>query len=293
MLLSSFVPRASLLVWLGLALPFAGCHSAPKKVELPAAPTAAIAVQAEPAVSGELSKFIEVVPGTYQVSVAKDDYRYETSVKVKIRLTSPTTIKAGSGYNNFGPVLTARLNDASGAPLDDLDNFSTRSSYGGNLASLLKQGKGEEWLTFTRTFIFSGFGEAEEAAQTAKVNKFLGVLQGAKKVSLTSQIEQERFEKKDDASVASPGSEVADAGSGGDCDAFLAGYEEYVNDYVALAKEMQANPSNTALLAKSSAMSLKAAQWADKAKGCENDPDFQAKYAALSTKMAMGMAQGQ
>ena len=35
------------------------------------------------------------------------------------------------------------------------------------------------------------------------------------------------------------------------------------------------------------------AQWAGKAKGCENDPDFQAKYAALSSKMALGMAQGQ
>ena len=292
---SLFAPRTSCLVWLSLVLlPFAGCHSAEKAVELPAAPTAAISVQAEPAVSGELSKLLEVVPGSYQSSTTYDgDHSYETTVKLKVRLLQSAAIKAGRGYNDFGPVLTARLHDASGAPLDDLDHFSTQASYGGNLASLLKQGKGEEWLTFTTTKYFSGLGEEEKAALPAQVAKYLAAVQSAKKISLTSQIEAERFEKKDDA-TASASAATADATSDdgeGDCDAFLAGYEEYVNDYVALTKEMQANPSDAALLARSSALSMKATQWASKAKGCENDPDFQAKYTALSTKMAMGMAQ--
>ena len=84
---------------------------------------------------------------------------------------------------------------------------------------------------------------------------------------------------------------AASSNSDNDCDAFLEGYEEYVQDYVALAKEMQADPSNTTLLARTSEMSMKAASWADKAKGCENDPTFQAKYLALSAKMASGMGQ--
>ena len=81
------------------------------------------------------------------------------------------------------------------------------------------------------------------------------------------------------------------AASSGDCDAFLAGYEEYVNDYVALAKEMQADPSDAALLAKSSALSMKASGWVGKMQGCQNDAAFQAKYMALSARMATGMAQ--
>lgn len=289
--------RPLLLLWLSLALlPFAGCHSADKPVELPAAPAAPTSLTAEPAVSGELSKLLEVVPGSYQSSTTYDgDHSYETTVKLKVRLLQSAIIKAGRGYNDFGPVLTARLHDASGAPLDDLDHFSTQASYGGNLASLLKQGKGEEWLTFTTTKYFSGLGEEEKAALPAQVAKYLAAVQSAKKISLTSQVEAERFEKKDAATASASGT-TADAtsnDSGGDCDAFLAGYEEYVNDYVALAQEMQADPTNAALLTKSSAMSMKAAQWAGKAKGCENDPDFQAKYAALSSKMALGMAQGQ
>ena len=62
-----------------------------------------------------------------------------------------------------------------------------------------------------------------------------------------------------------------------------------MNDYVALAKEMQKNPSDATLLARSSALSMKAAGWAGKIQGCQNDAAFQAKYMALSTKMASGM----
>lgn len=297
MQISLVARRRSVLLWLSLALlPFAGCHSAHTAVKLPAAPAAPVRLTAEPAVSGELGQLLEVVPGSYQSSTTFDgDHGYETTVKLKVRLLQSATIKAGRGYNDFGPVLTARLHDASGAPLDDLDHFSTRASYGGNLASLLKQGKGEEWLTFTTTKYFSGLGEEEKAALPAQVAKYLAAVQSAKKISLTSQVEAERFEKKDEATASVSGA-TADATSDdgdGNCDAFLKGYEEYVDDYVALAQEMQANPSDAALLAKSSAMSLKAATWAGKAKGCENDPDFQAKYSALATKMALGMAQGQ
>lgn len=298
---SLFAPRTSCLVWLSLALlPFAGCHSAEKAVELPAAPTAAISVQAEPAVSGDLSDFVEIVPGAYQVSVSKQDGdSYETTVKVKVRLVKATTIKAGQGYNNYGPELTARLLDASGAPIDGANNLFTSASFDGNLAPLLKQGKGEEWLTFHVTQSFSGYSEETKAALPAKATQFLAALQGAKKISLTSKIVVETFEDKAAGGTASAAaatgndseSESDEGNSGGDCDAFLTGYEEYVNDYMALAKEMQADPTNAALLSKYSAMSMKAAQWAGKAKGCENDPDFQAKYTALSTKMALGMAQ--
>ena len=292
-----FARRPYVLLWLSLALlPFAGCHSADKAVELPAAPTAAISVQAEPAVSGDLSDFVEIVPGAYQVSVSKQDGdSYETTVKVKVRLVKATTIKAGQGYNNYGPELTARLLDASGAPIDGADNLFTAASFDGNLAPLLKQGKGEEWLTFHVTQPFSGYSQESKAALPAKAAQFLAALQGAKKISLTSKIVAEKFEDKASAGAASAaavtGRDSDDGDSSSDCDAFLEGYGEYVEEYVALAKEMQANPSDAALLAKSSALSLKATQWASKAKGCENDPDFQAKYTALSTKMAMGMAQ--
>ena len=277
-------------------LAFAGCHSAEKPVELPAAPAAAVAVQAEPAVSGDLSRAVAIVPGTYQVStVMEDGDTYKTTIKVKVRFLTPTVIKAGQGYNNYGPVLMARLLDASGAPIDGADRLSTRASYAGGLAPLLKQGQGEEWLTFDTSESFHGYGEAEKAALPAKARNYLALLQGAKKISLASEIEAEHFEEKaaKSSASASAGSLADGDDADGDCDAFLTGYEEYVNDYVALAREMQADPTNAALLTKSSAMAMKAAQWAGKAKGCENDPDFQAKYAALSTKMAMGMAGGQ
>ena len=121
-----------------------------------------------------------------------------------------------------------------------------------------------------------------------EATRWLSAVQGAKKIGLSSSISvADAKEEKPAAATASASS----AGSDSDCDAFLKGYEEYVNDYMALAKEMQADPSDAALLAKSSALSMKAAGWAGKMQGCQNDAAFQAKYMALSARMATGMAQ--
>lgn len=278
------------------------------KAEMPA-PPAPLSVAGEPAVSGELADYLTIVPGSYQVTVSPNDLGdmggYKLTAKVKVRFIKAKDMASSDDNSCCGPELVARLLDASGAPVTGFERL-TDDIRRTELAGMMKRGTGEEWLTFSTQ---DSFFDKETATQ--KATAWLATLQQAKKIGLVSSVsvadanaakDSESLTTDANALMAQANAAVAaasgasatesdEATSGSDCDAFLKGYGEYVNDYVALAKEMQANPSNTALLAKSSAMSMKAATWASKAKGCENDPDFQSKYSALSTKMALGMVQ--
>ena len=283
-------------------------HADPAEMPAPPAP---LSVAGEPAVSGELADYLTIVPGSYQVTVSPNDLGstggYKLTTKVKVRFIKAKEMASSDDNSCCGPELVARLLDASGAPVTGFERL-TDNMRRTELAGMMKRGAGEEWLTFSTQ---DSFFDKETANKQATA--WLAALQQAKKIGLVSSVSAadanaskdaenptataEALMAQANAAVAAASgaaaTETHEAASGSDCDAFLKGYGEYVNDYVVLAKEMQANPTNTALLTKSSAMSMKAAQWASKAKGCENDPDFQAKYAALSAKMALGMSAGQ
>ena len=71
-----------------------------------------------------------------------------------------------------------------------------------------------------------------------------------------------------------------------ECDAFLEGYEKYVNDYIELAQQAQSNPTDMTLMQKAADMSVEAQKWASKGTSCENDPDFIEKYTKIQGKLA-------
>lgn len=270
------------------------CSNAPE--EMPAPPDS-VRVTGEAAISGELADYMTIVPGEYRVTVKPEtgssiSNGYELSVDVRVRFTQPKDIPAE--INSHGPDLTARLLADNGAPLDGLDRLISSVNYA-ELAGMVKRGKGEEWLTFRTSKSFMGDEASTEATS------WLATLQQAKKIGLVSSVSAPRtpaaetsevdMEKEAEAMMAIEAQAEAEAeGGGSDCAAFLQAYEAYIDEYVALAKQVQADPSNTAVMTRYASLSAKAADFANKSKGCENDPTFAARYAALSAKMATKMA---
>ena len=77
--------------------------------------------------------------------------------------------------------------------------------------------------------------------------------------------------------------------SKGDCDQFIKDYEEFVNDYIALAKKMKANPTDMTIMKEYSEMASKAATMQNDAAGC-TDAKYTSKLTKLATKMATAAA---
>lgn len=74
-----------------------------------------------------------------------------------------------------------------------------------------------------------------------------------------------------------------------DCDTFLRGYKNYVENYVRLLKEQQKNPSSTEILTKASKYAAEANQWASKAESCKDDPEFLEKYTRVQMELTRSL----
>lgn len=78
--------------------------------------------------------------------------------------------------------------------------------------------------------------------------------------------------------------------SSGNCDEFLNGYEEYMDQYIAILKRQKANPTDMSILSEYTTMAAKAGEWTTKTKDCATDPKFATKYTEIAAKMANAMS---
>lgn len=256
------------------------CKKEEEKIELPNPPSSII-YQGVTTIDGDLSEYIEVVPGEYKLQLTKDDGTYgggyQGEIKVKFKFKKSKDIKAGQGYNYFGPELTGQVLDAEGKPLSF--NLTDRPSE--DLATYIKRGSGEEWLSFTISA--QGMADSTEEGQ-----KMLDMFVSGKKIRFNSKIVEEEFDKSSDSSV-SEGDESSIGDS--DCDQMLADYENFMNDYVSIMKQYKENPSDASILADYSRIMSETSEWSTKINDCANDPTFAPKFAAIQAKLSASMAQ--
>ncbi len=230
-------------------------------------------------IDGPLAEYVEVVPGSYQFEIEKDADGYvpgyNETMKVKLRFLKPLDVKTGTGYNNYGPSLIGKALDASGAPLE----FELSAITDNDLATYMKRGSGEEWITLT----CSGQGNINS---TEDANKLLEKYKKGKKIRFNSEIVEEEFETPGDADGESGVSTEAS----GDCDAFLSDYEDFVDDYVDIIDDLSENPNDASIMGKYNKMMSQAATWSSKIQGCVGDPAFASKFAAVQIKITEAMA---
>lgn len=233
-------------------------------------------------IDGPLSEYIEVVPGSYLFELVKDEREYMTgyngSMKVKFKIIKPTDIKTGIGYNAYGPCLEGKVLDEQGAPLDFLLSISTDK----DLATYLKRGSGEEWLTLN----LSAQGLINNQSEA---DKMLEKFKKGKKIRFNSEIIEE---KSASGNSSSDGSQVEkkSSESSTDCDEFLKGYEKFMDKYIAILKKYKANPTDASILSDYTSMLTEAQEWSTKTADCAADPKFASKISAIQMKIANAAA---
>lgn len=233
-------------------------------------------------IDGPLADYVEVVPGSYKFEIEKDDEGfipgYKETMKVKLRFLKPLEVKSGTGYNHYGPSLIGKALDVAGAPLE----FELSAITDDDLATYLKRGSGEEWITLT----CSGQGSINS---TEDANELLEKYKKGKKIRFNSEIVEEEFETAEEADDEDEESTETAAASG-DCDEFLSDYEDFVDDYVDLIDEVSENPNDASLMTKYTTMMSQAATWSGKIQGCAGDPAFAGKFAAIQAEIAEAVA---
>jgi hypothetical protein len=238
------------------------------------------AVTSNSNIEGELSAYMSAVPGEYLFEMEKREDAwvpgYNESIKIKFNFHTPTDIKSGTGYNHYGPRINAKVLDENGEPLQ----FSLSNSSS-DLAEMLKNGAGEEWLTLS----VSGQGSI---MKTEDAVKLLEKYNSGKIISFDSEIIAEEFDEDEDEDVVSSGGN--DASASGDCDQFLKDYEAFMSDYVKLLKKYTKNPTDMTLMSEYTSMVSKAAQWSGDAADCSSDTAFAKKIANIQLKMANAAA---
>ena len=101
----------------------------------------------------------------------------------------------------------------------------------------------------------------------------------------SSSSDTEETSNEDEASTDAEESEEA-----GDCDDMLADYEEYMTEYIDLAKQIKSNPSDASIMSEYAALGAKGAEWASKTKDCAKDAKFAAKFSAVAMKLQKAMS---
>ena len=254
------------------------------KVSLPDPPTD-IKYEGVALVDGPLSGYIEVVPGSYTLELSKDETKfllgYNGKMKVKFKFLKPFDVKTGQGYNNYGPSLLGKALDAKGIPLD----FSLDISTDSDLATYLKRGSGEEWLTLR----ISGQGNCDNAEEAAKQ---LEVYKKGKKIRFNSEIVEEKFDSEVTATSSSDIESTDVETTGGDCDEFLSGYEQFMDNYISILKKYKNNPTDASILSEYTSIMAEASEWSSKTSDCATDPKFASKFTAIQLKIASAAASG-
>lgn len=251
------------------------CKKEEEKIELPNPPST-IVYQGVSSIDGDLSEYLEVVPGEYKLELKKDDGSYgggyQGEIKIKFKFLKSNGIKAGTGYNQFGPELIGKVLDEQGVPL----SFELTAGPSEELATYIKRGSGEEWLTFTVSA--QGIASSTEEGQ-----KMLDMFVSGKKIRFNSKIVAEEFDKDSEGSVSV---DNEDSTGNSDCDQMLADYENFMNDYVSILKQYKEDPSDVSVLSDYQRLMTESAEWSTKISDCANDPTFAPKFSAIQVKIA-------
>ncbi len=227
-------------------------------------------------IDGPLAGYVEVVAGSYTLDLKKNEDEfllgYDGTMKVKLKFLKSIDVKAGQGYNNFGPSLNGKALDSQGIPL----GFDLSVTADTDLATYLKRGSGEEWVTLT----ISGQGSCKSLAEAENQ---LEMYKKGKKIRLTSEIVEEEFDTESSEAISESGESSGDSG---DCDEFLDGYESFMDDYISIMKKYKDDPSDASILSEYSSVMSEATEWSAKTADCAANPEFASKFMAIQMKIS-------
>jgi hypothetical protein len=253
-----------------------GCGS--RNIKLPDAPTD-LKYEAVTLIDGPLSEYIEVVPGSYLFEIEKNENssypRYDEKIKVKFRFIKPIEVKAGQGYNSYGPSLIGKVLDEQGAPLD----FSLYLRVDKDLATYLKRGSGEEWFTLR----VSGQGSISTEEDALKL---IGEYKKGKKIRFNSEIIEEKFDSQSSTSNSPESESITGSSSSNNCDEFLEQYKKFVNDYIYILKKYKNDPTDVTVLSEYTTMASEVSEWNAKISDCTADENFANKFSEIQMKIA-------
>lgn len=196
-------------------------------------------------------------------------------MKVKLKFIKSIDVKSGRGYNEFGPSLLGKVLDEQGIPLD----FKLSVNSDSALATYLKRGSGEEWITL----YLSAQGTCENA-EDAKVQ--LETFLKGKKIRFNSEIVEEKFDSEIETSTATDSISTEVSSYSGDCDQFLTDYEVFVVKYIDILKKYNNNPSDISILSEYTSIMTEVSQWDAKTADCVDDPNFVTKMAEIQMKIS-------
>lgn len=74
------------------------------------------------------------------------------------------------------------------------------------------------------------------------------------------------------------------------CDEFLTGYENYVDNYIAVLKKYKANPTDATILKDYTKLAGESTEWSTKSAECAGDPKYSAKLTKIMTKLSTAMS---
>lgn len=213
----------------------------------------------------------------------------EYKIPIKIIFSSSTDIKAGSGYNRYGPAMNVEFLDKEGKVIEGC--FAGMKESYTDLATFIKAGNNrEEWLNFTGRYLVTSEDKSFDESKN-----FINAISKATSVRIKSEIIEEMADPNPNESVTDAANRISGKNSdgsssgGGDCDDFLNRYEEFVTEYVVIAKKVKNDPKNMSYM-------TELAQLAEKIKGidgdfnrCKDDSKVSKKLLELQIKMAKAM----
>lgn len=238
-------------------------------------------------IDGDLGQFSFAKNEKIKISFKKNEDEmfpgFEYEIPVKIIFSSASNIKAGRGYNYYGPSMELEFLDKDGKKIEDL--YASMTDSYTDLASLIKEGSNrEEWVNFTGSYSVNSI--EDKSFEESKA--FIDAISKASSIRIKSEIIAEKADPTPNENAANTESS-SNSSSGGNCDEFLEGYEEFMDDYIVVLKKYKDNPTDTSILSDYTSLMTEAQSWATKTKDCATDPAYAAKFVAIQMKIANAM----
>ena len=82
---------------------------------------------------------------------------------------------------------------------------------------------------------------------------------------------------------------VADRSNNSECDEFLEGYENFMDNYIVILKKSKADPTDMSIMTEYMSLMTEASEWTSKTPDC-TDMEFLGKLSKIQLKMATAAA---
>jgi len=236
-------------------------------------------------IKGKLSKFLEVVDGTYKISKGDGSFGGDYQILVKVKSIGTTTEQFdeihGSNKGNSGGMTLAIL-DETGLPISGLDKFKLHFGEKDKVIYLLENKGEEDFLKFTVDISYGT--EIYEDGLPNNINSFEV---GSEVTDYEPSASNDNYSSSNESYSSSSSKKTV---SNEDWDAVLKSYESYIDQYIKLMKKAQ--NGDMSAMTEYAKMMEKASDLSEKMSNAGDDlsPSQMTKFMKLQTKLANAAA---